>query len=309
MSWQRLIRFQDEQGATRFGEPLIQNGEELMELFEKGELHATALEGIDPFALKTRGSKVHVKKILGILTPEDVPSIRCIGLNYMKHSTPPISTLCRCRIAKTVFAVQEGGRTPPPKPSIFLKPRTSIAGFDEDIPVPKICQDDQCDYEGELSVVIGKTGKNIAPDDVLDHVAGYCSSNDVSSRKWQRNPELAGGVPQWCFSKGFDKYAPLGPMLVSPKVVGDAGSLQIQTRVNDELRQDSNTNDMLFNIKTIVSFLSQGTTLEKGTVIMTGTPSGVAFGMKPKPVWLKDGDIVECRVEELGSTRNKIIFE
>src|SRR5436305_6991322 len=154
----------------------------------------------------------------------------------------------------------------------------------------KLAQDDQCDYEGELSIVIGKTGKNIKREDALDYVAGYVSSNDISTRKWQRDPAFAGSVPQWCFSKGFDKYAPLGPMMASPKLVGDASNLRIQTFVNGESRQDSNTNDLLFDVSEIIRFISQGTTLERGTVIMTGTTSGVAFGMKPKPVWLKDGD-------------------
>lgn len=205
-------------------------------------------------------------------------------------------------------SVQEGGRKPPPYPSIFIKPRTSVASFNEDIAIPRLAQDDQLDYEGELCIVIGKTGKDIPAADALSHVAGYVSSNDVSARKWQRDPAFAGGVPQWCFSKGFDKFAPLGPMLVSPKLVGNAGSLRLQTWVNGELRQDTSTSDLLFGVEKIVAFVSQGTTLEKGTVIMTGTPAGVAMGMK-EPTWLKDGDVVEVRVEELGSVKNAMSFE
>ena len=186
MAWTRLIRFKDDTGTTRFGEPLIENAEDLHALLDKGELYADEFEGSSPFALTGRGSKRPVKKILGILTPEDVPIVKCIGLNYMKH-------------------IQEGGRTPPPYPSIFIKARTCVASYDEDIPVPTIAQKDQCDYEGELSIVIGKTGKNIKKEEALDYVAGFVSSNDVSSRTWQRDPAYAGGVPQWCFSKGFDK--------------------------------------------------------------------------------------------------------
>jgi len=290
MTWQRLIRFEDDTGAVSFGEPVIETGDELQALFGKGELLAEELKGTGPFDLTTRGSKRPVKRILGLFTPEDVPIVKCIGLNYIKH-------------------IQEGGRTPPPYPSVFIKARTSVASYDEDVPVPKLAQKDQCDYEGELSIVIGKTGKNIKKEEALDYVAGYVSSNDVSSRTWQRDPAYAGGVPQWCFSKGFDKYAPLGPMMTSPKIVGDASNLRIQTHVNGESRQDSNTSDLLFPVKEIVSFISQGTTLEKGTVIMTGTPSGVAFGMKPHPVWLKDGDVVEVSIEQLGSTKNKMVFE
>jgi 2-keto-4-pentenoate hydratase/2-oxohepta-3-ene-1,7-dioic acid hydratase in catechol pathway len=109
---------------------------------------------------------------LGILIPEDVPVIKCIGLNYMKH-------------------IQEGGRTPPLYSSIFLKARTSIASYGEDVPVPKLAQDDQCDYEGELSIVIGKTGKNIKEEEALDYVAGYVSSNDISLCKRQRDPAVS----------------------------------------------------------------------------------------------------------------------
>lgn len=171
-----------------------------------------------------------------------------------------------------------------------------------------MAQDDQCDYEGELSIVIGKTGRNIKKSEALDYIAGYVTSNDVSARKWQREPAYAGGVPQFCFSKGFDKYAPLGPILVSPQIVGDAGHLQLQTFVNGEMRQDTNTDDLIFGVTDIIEFISQGTTLEKGTVIMTGTPSGVGLGMNP-PVWLQNGDVVEVIVQELGSVKNTIVFE
>lgn len=206
-----------------------------------------------------------------------------------------------------VIPVQEGGRKPPPYPSIFIKPSASVAGYSEDILIPKLAQDDQVDYEGELTIVIGKTGKDISKEQALDYVAGFVAANDVSARKWQRDPAYAGSVPQWCFSKGFDKFAPLGPMLVSPKIVGNAGNLRLQTFVNGDLRQDTNTNDLLFNTEAIVSFISQGTTLEAGTVIMTGTPAGVAMGMKI-PLWLQDGDVVEVKIEGLGSVKNKMTF-
>lgn len=156
--------------------------------------------------------------------------------------------------------------------------------------------------------MITKTGKDIDKEDALEYVAGYVVSNDVSARTWQRDPEYAGGVPQWCFSKGFDKYAPLGPMIVSPKLVGDASNLRLQTWVNEELRQDSSTSDLLFGVKEIISFVSQGTTLEQGTVIMTGTPAGVGMGMKPEPRYLKNGDVVKVSIEHLGSVQNKMVW-
>ncbi|KAJ5464013.1 hypothetical protein N7475_007148 [Penicillium sp. IBT 31633x] len=288
MSWSRLIRFIDTAGVTRFGEPEIKDATKLVDECLAGRLYAQELLGTEPFSL-TRGSeRVLVKQILAILRPSDVPIIRCVGLNYMKH-------------------IKEGGRNPPPHPSIFIKPSASIASYDEVVPIPKIAQD-TVDYEGELAIVIGKTGKNIAKENALEYIAGFVASNDVSCRSWQKDPAKAGGVPQWCFSKGFDKFAPLGPMLVSPKVVGAANNLRLQTFVNGELRQDTSTDDLLFNVPHIVSFISQGTTLEKGTVIMTGTPAGVAMGMNP-PKYLKDGDVVEVSIENLGSTKNVMAFE
>lgn len=143
----------------------------------------------------------------------------------------------------------------------------------------------------------------------MSYIAGYVTSNDVSSRKWQRDPAYAGNVPQWSFSKGFDKYAPLGPMIVSPSVIGAADNLQLQTWVNGEERQNSNTDDLLYDVPTIVSFLSQGTTLEQGTVIMTGTPSGVGLPKYGPQRWLKNGDIVEVELEHLGRIKNRIVYE
>lgn len=156
--------------------------------------------------------------------------------------------------------------------------------------------------------MIGKEGRDIPKDSVLEHVAGYCVSNDVSARGWQRDPAKAGGVPQWCFSKGFDKFAPLGPVLVSPSVLGAAADLHLRTLVNGEKRQSTSTRDLLFGVEDIVSFCSQGTTLQVGTVILTGTPSGVAMGMRD-PKYLEDGDLVEVSIAGLGSVRNRMIFK
>lgn len=142
----------------------------------------------------------------------------------------------------------------------------------------------------------------------MEYIAGYTVGNDVSARSWQRDPQYAGSVPQWCFSKGFDKFAPVGPMLVSPSLVGYADDLKLQTFVNGELRQETSTNDLIFGVADIVSFSSQGTTLQKGTIIMTGTPSGVALGMSP-PRWLNDGDVVEVKIEQLGTIKNRMTFE
>ncbi|KAH9204537.1 hypothetical protein DL95DRAFT_319277 [Leptodontidium sp. 2 PMI_412] len=291
MSWSRLIRFLDSSGATSFGDPCISKSEDLIPLLTQNQLFAIRLEGVSPFEL-TRTStdeKVRVEKLLGVLVPDDVPVIKCIGLNYMKHIT-------------------ELGRKPPPYPSMFMKPAPAISAFNDDIIVPPIAQNKNLDYEGELAIVINKTGKNISKGDALSHIAGYAPSNDVSARTWQRDPLYAGHIPQWSFAKSFNTFAPLGPMLVSPSIVGAADNLDLKTYVNGELRQDSNTSDLVFGVTELVSFLSQGSTLQKGTVIMTGTPGGVAMGMEV-PKWLAEGDVVEVRLGGLGSCVNKVVYE
>lgn len=294
VAWKRLIRFVAEDGKIYKGEPIVaDNNVDLGKLALEGKpIEAKVIEGDDVFADTAKVTDVvkKVSKLLGPLTPQDVPMVKCVGLNYMKH-------------------IQEGGRTPPPYPSIFYKPSHAVADFGEPIPIPKIAQENMCDYEGELCVVIGKTGKDIAESDALSYVAGFTCGNDVSARTWQKDPKFAGGVPQWCFSKSFDKYAPLGPCIVSVSECPNPGTLDLQTRVNGEVRQDTNTSDLLFNIPRIISFISQSTTLEKGTVIMTGTPSGVAMGMVPAPVWLKNGDEVQVSISSIGTLSNKMDFQ
>ncbi|KAM0418495.1 hypothetical protein ACHAPD_004854 [Fusarium lateritium] len=268
MAWSRLIRFLDDQDQIHLGDAVAESAQDLTNLLEAGNLIANELVGTELFDTKPTGKTVKVKKLLGPLTPRDVPIIRCVGLNYAKH----------------------------------------ITGWNDDIPIPKIAQKDQLDYEGELAIVIGKEGKDISAEDALSYVAGYTVANDVSARTWQRDPKFAGEVPQWCFSKGFDSFAPLGPVIVSPSALGAADDLILQTKVNGEVRQEASTSDLVFGVKRIIEFVSQGTTLEKGSVILTGTPGGVALGMKP-PAWLKDGDIVEVSISGIGTTRNKMVFQ
>lgn len=164
------------------------------------------------------------------------------------------------------------------------------------------------DYEGELTIVIGKAAKNVSEADALDYVAGYVSGNDVSCRDWQMEKDKAGMMPQWCFSKSFDKYAPLGPAIVSTKLLGDAKGLRLRTFVNGEERQNSDTSDLCFGVRKLVSFLSTGQTLEAGSLIMTGTPGGVGIGMKPQK-FLKDGDEVVVDIEGIGKVVNVMKFE
>jgi 2-keto-4-pentenoate hydratase/2-oxohepta-3-ene-1,7-dioic acid hydratase in catechol pathway len=204
--------------------------------------------------------------------------------------------------------VAESGFDYPEYPTLFLKPNQTIANTREPVPIPKLAQA-HCDYEGELTIVIGKDAKNVSEADALDYVAGYVVGNDISCRDWQLEKAKAGMIQQWCFSKSFDKYAPLGPAIVSTKVLGDGTGLRLRTYVNGDLRQDSNTSDLLFGVRKLVSFLSTGQTLEKGSLIMSGTPGGVGAAMKPKPQFLKDGDEVVVEIEGIGKLRNVMQFE
>jgi 2-keto-4-pentenoate hydratase/2-oxohepta-3-ene-1,7-dioic acid hydratase in catechol pathway len=181
-----------------------------------------------------------------------------------------------------------------------------VADHEEDIPIPSIAQS-QCDYEGELVVLIGRDGKDISENEALEHVAGYTAGNDVSARDWQREADKAGPVPQWTFSKSFDKYAPLGPSLVASHVLGAADNQSLRTLVNGQVRQESNTEDLLFGVRQLVAFCSQGQTLQKGSLIMTGTPGGVGLFMKP-PAFLKDGDEVSVEIGGIGTVSNRMKF-
>jgi 2-keto-4-pentenoate hydratase/2-oxohepta-3-ene-1,7-dioic acid hydratase in catechol pathway len=204
--------------------------------------------------------------------------------------------------------VQEGGRTLPPYPSTFIKANTCLTDHNAPIVVPKIAQDNQADYEGELCFIISRDAKDVSEADAFDYIGGYLSGNDVSSRKLQRDPLLAGTVPQWNFSKGFDTYAPLGPQIVSTKVIPDPSKLHLRTIVNGDLRQDSPIDDLCFKIPTLVSYCSQGTTLKKGTVVMTGTCAGVGYAMKV-PQFLKPGDVVEVNISpSVGTLRNVVEY-
>ncbi|KAK4999982.1 hypothetical protein LTR66_001070 [Elasticomyces elasticus] len=156
--------------------------------------------------------------------------------------------------------------------------------------------------------MIGQDAKNVSEEDALDYVAAYTAGNDVSARDWQREAGKAGPVPQWSFSKSFDRYAPLGPCLVARDILGAADSLPLMTLVNGQIRQESNTKDLCFGVRKLVAFCSQGQTLQRGSLIMTGTPGGVGLFMKP-PSFLKDGDVVEVDIGGIGRLENIIAFE
>lgn len=194
--------------------------------------------------------------------------------------------------------------TPPSYPVVFTKPADALAGPYEDIPIHPEAQS-QLDYEGELTVIISRDGKNIPESETLSYVLGYTAGNDISARNFQIPASISGN--QFGYAKSFDKFAPIGPCVLLAEGV-DPQRLTYTTKVNGEVRQQTDTDDMIWTIKQIIAHLSRGTTLRKGTAIMTGTPSGVGLFMEPKG-FLKDGDVVEVDIEGIGALRNKIIFE
>ncbi|OJZ83016.1 hypothetical protein ASPFODRAFT_49678 [Aspergillus luchuensis CBS 106.47] len=212
------------------------------------------------------GATEQVLRLLSPMSRAEIGSIRCIGLNYVSHA-------------------QEMSLPLPQVPTVFLKPSTALCDpWPASSILPKITQRDHTgDYESELAVVIGRDAKNVSPEHAMDYVLGYTAANDVSSRTSQNNQS------QWCFSKGFDTSCPLGPALVSKDLVPDIGKLHISGMKNGQLMQDCDISDLIFDVAELVSFLSQGTTLPAGTVILTGTPPGVGAGQEPK-AFLKHGD-------------------
>jgi len=315
-NWDRLIRFIAADGRELRGQPILPSPDfDVGTTTEETKLQANviAVKNNDIFDPSTQVTDevVTVKKLLGPLTQDEVPIIRCIGLNFIKHSTYNHSIPKPIRKQKKTYnspSVQEGGRTLPPYPSTFIKANTCLTDHNAAIVVPKIAQDNQADYEGELCFVISRDAKDVSEADAYSYIGAYTAGNDVSSRKLQRDPLLAGTVPQWNFSKGFDTYAPLGPQLVSTKIVPDPSKLHLQTRVNGDLRQDSGIDDLCFKIPTLVAYCSQGTTLKKGTVFMTGTCAGVGYAMQV-PQFLKPKDLVEVKVwPEVGSLKNWVEY-
>jgi 2-keto-4-pentenoate hydratase/2-oxohepta-3-ene-1,7-dioic acid hydratase in catechol pathway len=191
----------------------------------------------------------------------------------------------------------------PPYPVVFSKAPDAIAGPLDDVPIIKDAQG-MLDYEGEMTIIIGKDVKDASEADALSYILGYTTGNDLSARNFQL-PDTSGG--QYCYAKSFDKFAPIGPCIVSPSLIPDPQKLSYTTKVNGEVRQETSTSDMIWTVKQLIVHLSRGTTLRAGTVIMTGTPSGVGLFMTPKG-FLKDGDVVEVDISEIGAIANRVLF-
>ncbi len=248
-----------------------------------GDGNALPLAGTPFGPLEPVGEPIPIGRLLAPLVP---PVVMGIGLNYRAHAA-------------------EQGKEPPERPMMFMKNPAAITGPGDEIVVPRVCQErEQVDFECELAVVIGRTCRNVPVGRAMDYVLGYTAANDVSARWWQKH----GGGGQFNRGKSFDTFCPIGPCLVTGDELGDPGQLRVQTRVNGETMQDSNTSDLIFSVADLIAFLSQGTTLLAGTLILTGTPGGVGFARTP-PVYLRDGDVVEVEVEKIGTLKNRVVLE
>jgi len=265
----RIIRYSDAQRSIKFAS-------------QQPDGSALEIEGDIYGKFSVTNRRADVKKLLAPIQPT---AFFCIGLNYKRHA--------------------EEGKNPLPQfPVLFMKNPAAVQNPGDPIVLPRKLQSTQVDYECELAVVIGKACKNATKDNALDYVLGYTCGNDVSARDWQK--DFGGG--QWCRGKTFDTFGPLGPALVTKDEIPNPNALKIKTTLNGQVMQDWTTEDMIFDVRTLIAFLSGSTTLLPGSVIMTGTPHGVGAARKP-PVFLKAGDTVTIEIEKIGQLTNPVIDE
>ena len=218
-----------------------------------------------------------------------------IGLNYAKHT-------------------HQANLTLPLAPIVFFKNRNSITDFYPHGTVIVPPTSTVPDYEAELAIIMGKTCKDVSYDQALDCVMGYTIANDVSARCWQdaramnrTGNKCLANSGQWSFSKSFDTHCPLGPAIVHKDELGDASGLMVRMTLNGQVMQNESTTDMIFNVRKIVEFITKGTTVEAGTVIVSGTPGGVGYTRTP-PVILQDGDNMTASIDKIGSITNMVQY-
>tara|TARA_Y100000590_G_scaffold444337_1_gene574959 strand:- start:5477 stop:6325 length:849 start_codon:yes stop_codon:yes gene_type:complete len=204
-----------------------------------------------------------------------------IGLNYTSHA-------------------KETNAQTPKEPIVFFKANSSICGPNDHIHLPK--NSIKSDWEVELGIIIGKKAKNISEDESMKHIFGFCVVNDISEREYQ----LERSSGQWDKGKAFDTFGPIGPYIVTKDEIDDVQNLNLELKLNGKIMQKGNTKDMIFGVKTLVSYLSYFMTLKPGDIITTGTPPGVGMGRKPQ-LFLKTGDFMELSIDNLGSQSQKVI--
>ena len=265
----RIFRYLDQSGKMGFGRFDSEGKTFLIHQKDNGDFEATD-EAITPFQL---------------LTPIDFRCIYAIGLNYRAHA-------------------EETGMEIPKYPMVFMKAPTAVQNPGDPVVLPRFLRSDKVDYEAELGVVIGRPCKNVKPEDALSYVLGYVCANDISARDWQK--EKGGG--QFCRGKTFDTFCPVGPCLATADEIPDPSSLTIRSYVNDEKMQESKTDDLIFDVPALISFLSGSTTLLPGTLILTGTPAGVGEARDPKR-FLIPGDEVTVEIDGVGMLTNPVVEE
>ncbi len=265
----KIVRYIDSHGSTRSG-------------IHHADGTTTRIEGSVLEGPRDSGIIDEVEKWLAPILPVD---IICIGLNYRKHAA-------------------EGNQAIPEHPVVFMKNIGTLQNPNDPIYLPRKLRSDSVDYECELAVVIGRECYNVSKENALDHVLGYTCANDVSARDWQRN----GGGGQWCRGKTFATFCPMGPWIVTADEIPNPNSLPIKTLLNGKVMQDWNTSDMIFDIPTLIEFLSSSTKLLPGTVLLTGTPHGVGAARTP-PVFLQPGDNVSIEIGSIGTLSNPVLEE
>lgn len=248
-------------------------GHDLLPLINRGDL--SALAGL-------QGSAIPVTSITPALPVKKPGKIICLGLNYVDH-------------------IKEGGYDVPEYPALFMRGLNSMMAAGAPMILPSCSE--QLDYEVELMVIIGKSGKHISEENALDHVFGYSVFNDGSVRNYQRKTH------QWTPGKNFDATGPVGPFVVTPdELPKGAAGLKIESRVGDEVLQSANTSEMLWSVDRTIATISEFATLEPGDMLAMGTPPGVGHARKP-PRWLRAGEVIEVEVEGIGVCANPIVAE
>jgi len=265
----KIIRYQDPQAAIRFA--VLQPDGAALEI--AGDVFSQ---------FEVTPQRARIAKLLAPIAPTN---LLCIGLNYRRHA-------------------EESKAAPPERPIVFMKTTSAVQNPGDPIVLPRHLRSDEVDYECELAVVIGRRCKNVPRERALDYVLGYTCANDVSARDWQ----IKWGGSQWCRGKLFDTFAPLGPCLVLKDEIPDPAALKIRTILNGSVMQDWRCDDLIFDVPSVIEFLSGSTTLLPGTVILTGTPHGVGFARKP-PVFLQPGDTVTIEIDRIGALTNPVIAE
>lgn len=290
----RLVTYQTD-GLPKLG---VEQGDQIIDLAAAQAAMADSTPlATDMIALLNEGHPGlnQIAKILGYAQAQGGYAVSSSAVTYLPPVLNPQKVIALGRNYAAHAA--EGGAEPPKYPMLFHKTAGSLLGHGGTIVIPPIS--DKIDYECELAVIIGRRCKQVSEEEALDYVAGYTVANDVSARDLQRR------TTQFTAGKMLDTFGPLGPALVTADEVPDPSQLRIQTRLNGEVMQDSNTRMMIFSVPFTISYISQIATLEVGDVILTGTPEGVGYARTP-PIWLKEGDEITIEIEKVGILNNQV---